>query len=173
MPITASGFAGKANLLTFISPACIFRLIMSAIERFAESVKGFFPAEQERRHAKEIADRFDVIKTRLKELKVEVFNNEVRDNDHKFIKKVTLRFNKKQETDVRELLYNVGIEEVEDRHAVLGRITYLGIMAQAGEGSKKHLKQELDSNRIVIFKGKNINQDDYLRLVTLDPKAEV
>ena len=148
---------------------------MSRIERFVDFVKGLSPAEKERRETKFLADRFDKIKPHLKALKVTVSNSGVRDHfDDRFVTTIELSFDKKNGDQIRDILENQEIEEiVDDPYTRMGRWAAVGVMVEGGLLKGRFLTHFLKTEKVVIYRGKHANQEDMLRLITLEPTAKV
>lgn len=137
------------------------------LERFVDSLKLLNPAERERRDAKFLADRFDAIKSHLKELDVKVSNFGARDFDDKFVTTIKLSFDKSHEQEVRDELANAEIEEVYEPWSQVTTWIGIGMAAQSGF-DKDFIKKIADERHITIYEGKNILNDDIKRLCTLE-----
>lgn len=134
-------------------------------ERFIDRLKLLSPAERERRDAKFLADRFDAIKSHLKELDVNVYLGTIYVDDTP-VTIIELGFDKRREEEVRDELANAEIREIYNPWAQVGK--WIAIAAEFGfndEFPKKAAKKR----RIIIYEGKNILEEDIKRLTTLEP----
>lgn len=137
------------------------------LERLVNNLKLLNTAEKERREARFLADRFDAIKSNLKEFDVKISNFGNRDFDDRFVTTVKLSFDKRHEQEVRDELANAEIKEITDPWGQIGTWIGLGMTLQSGF-DKKFLKKIADERHITIYKGKNILNGDMKRLCTLE-----
>lgn len=141
---------------------------MSA-ENIFDKIKQLIPSEKEKHQGTVLADRFDTIKLRLKELGVEVQNSGIRDFDDKFITTISLSFDKTKLEEVHSILNKADIEPVNDAMTPYAKWALIGLLTENG-ATDSHLKRVMDNEQICIYKGKYIKSEDVLRLVTLEPK---
>ena len=152
---------------------------MSRVENFINQIKTILPGERrreqekwEREQGKILADRFDTIKPQLKDLEVAVHNfGNVDFRDHKWISFIELSFDIKNRDKVLDLLTSANIQEIEDP-GKMTKFETLELLERMGS-SDDHLTEEYNTDEILIYTGKYLNQEDRERLLTLEPIIDI
>jgi hypothetical protein len=129
---------------------------------------GFEKLEKEK--GKVLADRFDTIKSQLKELGARVETFSYRDIDDK-VSTFSLAFNKKETEKVRGLLSGAGIQEIVDSESEKTKWQTIGTMDKSGMMNDELLLKLANNNEIIFYRGKFLNDEDCKRLVTLKPQV--
>src|SRR5258706_3502053 len=133
---------------------------MSA-ENIYNTIKRLVPDEGDRQDGNLLADRFDTIKPQLKRLGVSVHDFDIAGID---ITTIELSFNKSKSDKVKSLLDKADIAIMQNPQDTFDRYLLLGLLAEGG-ATKKELKRVMDTQKICIYKGKYMNEEDLLRMV--------